>query len=73
MTFYPQPDVLPIEVSMDGENFSNSGHEFGYYDPFIMDVEPRLIGKDGKTTVKVKGFGFVDTSDESELRTKFYN
>jgi len=66
---YPQPDILPLEVTMNGEDYSNDGKTFGFYDPFVLSVEPKLISKSGNTKVTVKGFGFVDTS--KQLKTKF--
>lgn len=54
---------------MNGEDYSNDGKTFGFYDPFVLSVEPKLISKSGQTKVTVKGFGFVDTS--KQLKTKF--
>jgi len=62
MPNYPQPEILPVEVSMNGEDFSNDGIEFGFYDPFVLNVTPKLISKSGSTKVTVNGFGFVDTA-----------
>ena len=64
MPNYPQPDILPLEVSMNGEDFSNDGKEFGFFDPFVFNAKPKLISKSGNTKIKVSGFGFVDTSDD---------
>ncbi len=71
MPNYPQPEILRVEVSMNGVDYSNSKKEFGFYDPFVLNVSPKLIAKDGSTKVKVNGFGFVDTSDNNDLKTKF--
>ena len=71
MPNYPQPDILPLEVSLNGQDFSNDGHEFGFFDPFVFSVSPKLISKSGNTRVRVKGFGFVDTSDDDQLRSRF--
>jgi len=69
MPNYPQPDILTIEVSMNGEDYSNDKKTFGFYDPFVLDVSPKLISKTGSTKITVNGFGFVDTS--KDLKTKF--
>ena len=64
MPAFPMPDLLPVEVSMNDKDYSNSGQEFGFYDPFVIDVTPKLINKAGGSIIKVKGFGFVDTSED---------
>ena len=73
MPNFPKPDLLPVEVSMNGKDYSNSKKEFGFYDPFVVDVNPKLISKSGKTKITVSGLGFVDTTNEKALKTKFYN
>ena len=62
MPNFPQPDILPVEISMNGEDYSNDGKTFGFYDPFVLNVSPKLISKKGTTKINVNGFGFVDTS-----------
>ena len=54
---------------MNGADYSNDKKTFGFYDPFVLDVFPKLISKTGSTKITVNGFGFVDTS--KELKTKF--
>ena len=40
---YTKPDILPVEVSMNGKDFTNDKVSYGFYDAFVIDVEPRLI------------------------------
>jgi hypothetical protein len=41
---FTKPDVLPIEISFNGAaDFTNSNLTYGYFDPFIIRVEPTLI------------------------------
>lgn len=70
---YPQPDVLDVEVSMNGKDYSNNGKQFGYFDPFVLHVEPKLISKTGSTKVEIKGFGFVDSSKVGGLKVLYDN
>ena len=65
---YTKPDVLPVQVTLNGFDYSNDDIKFGFYDPYVIDAEPRLISPDGTTKVTVKGIGFVDTG---ETKTKF--
>ena len=60
-----------MEISLNGEDFSNDGRTFGFYDPFVLNVSPKLISKSGSTKVAVSGFGFVDTTSDNQLKTKF--
>lgn len=65
---YTKPDVLPVQVTLNGIDYSNDDVKFGFYDPYVIDAEPRLIATDGSTRVTVKGIGFVDSG---EAKTKF--
>jgi len=67
---YTKPDILPVDVSMNKKDFTNDHVTYGFYDAFILDVEPRLVSKRGGTKLTVKGFGFVD-SGSSEILSKF--
>lgn len=70
---YPQPNVLDVEISMNGKDYSNNGKQFGYYDPFVLHVEPKLISKTGSTRIEIKGFGFVDSSKVGGLKVLYDN
>lgn len=67
---YTKPDILPVDVSINGRDFTNDHVTYGYYDAFVLDVQPRLISKRGGTKMTVKGFGFVN-SGGSEIAAKF--
>ena len=67
---YTKPDILPVEVTMNGKDFTNDKVSYGFYDAFVLDVQPRLISKRGGTKMTIKGFGFVD-SGNSEISAKF--
>ncbi|CAI2384727.1 unnamed protein product [Moneuplotes crassus] len=70
---YPQPDVLDVEVSMNGKDYSNNKVHFGFYDPFVLRVEPRLVSKSGTTKVEISGFGFVDSTNAGGLKVLYDN
>jgi len=59
---YTKPDVLRVELTLNGQDYTNDGKTYGFFDPYVLDVEPRLISIDGNTVVKVKGFGFVNSN-----------
>jgi len=67
---YTKPDVLRIELTLNGDDYTNDNKTYGYYDPYVIDAYPRLLHVDGSTIVKVYGLGFVDSG---EIKTKFTN
>lgn len=66
---YTKPDVLAVQVTLNGFDYSNDNITFGFYDPYVLDASPRLIATDGSTRVSVKGLGFVNSG---ETKTKFH-
>lgn len=67
---YTKPDVLAVEVTFNGQDYTNDHQTFGYFDPYILDIVPRLMSPAGTTKLKLIGFGFVD-SETSQLKAKF--
>jgi hypothetical protein len=35
---YPQPDVLPIAVSFNKQDFTSDYVTYGFFDPFLLDI-----------------------------------
>lgn len=64
---YLKPDVLRVEITINGKDWTNDGKTYGYFDPFVLRAEPALISVDGTTIVLIKGFGFVNTSSSHSL------
>ena len=60
---YTKPDVLKLEVTVNGESYTSDGNTYGFFDPFVLDAQPRLIATDGSTKVEIKGIGFVDSNE----------
>jgi hypothetical protein len=58
---YTKPDVLNVEVTINGESYTNDNKTYGYFDPFVLDAYPKLLATDGSTKVQIKGIGFVDS------------
>jgi len=58
---YTKPDVLKVEMTINGESYTNDNHTFGFFDPFVLDANPKLLATDGSTHIQIKGLGFVDT------------
>jgi hypothetical protein len=58
---YTKPDVLNVEVTINGESYTSDNKTYGYFDPFVLDVSPKLMAVDGSTLLQIKGLGFVDS------------
>lgn len=58
---YTKPDVLNVEVTINGESYTSDNKTYGYFDPFVLDANPKLLSTDGSTHVQIKGLGFVDS------------
>jgi hypothetical protein len=67
---YSQPDVLPVEITLNGADYTNNGFTYGFYDPFLIKVNPKLLSVQGTTIITLEGFGFVNTTGTS-LKVKF--
>lgn len=46
---YTKPDILQVEVSMNGFDYTNDMVTYGFFDAFVLSVHPRLIVKRGGT------------------------
>jgi hypothetical protein len=46
---YTKPDVLMVEVTVNGESYTSDGQTYGFFDPFVLDATPRLLATDGTT------------------------
>ena len=55
--------MLNVEVTINGESYTNDNKTYGYFDPFVLDASPKLLAVDGSTQVQVKGLGFVDSGE----------
>lgn len=66
---YTRPDVLRVEVTLNGIDYSNDGLTYGYYDPYVISASPRLIAVDGSTEVTLTGMGFVDSGEVKTLHS----
>jgi hypothetical protein len=64
---YTKPDVLRVEVTMNGMDYTSDYKTYGYFDPYVLNAEPRLISVDGTTKVRIKGFGFVNSNETKSL------
>jgi len=67
---YTKPDILRVELTLNGLDYTHDKKNYGFYDPYVIDVQPRLIHIDGSTDVTLKGIGFVDSG---ELKVMFAN
>ena len=62
---YNRPDVVPVEISLDAEYYTSDNKEFGFYDPYVWNVKPRMVSRKGNTTITIHGYGFINTTGKS--------
>jgi hypothetical protein len=58
---------LKVEFTVNGKDWTNDGRTFGFFDPYILRAEPALVSIDGTTKIRLKGFGFVNTTTSKSL------
>lgn len=58
-----------VDVTMNGNDYTNDHVTYGYFDAFVIDVNPKLIPIQGGTNLTMTGFGFVDS--EEGIKSKF--
>lgn len=56
---YTSPEVLTLDVSFNGQEYTNDRVEFGFLDPYILNVKPRLVSSHGTTKLTLKGYGMI--------------
>jgi hypothetical protein len=64
---YTKPQVLNVDLTLNGKDWTNDGLTYGYFDPFIIRAEPALVSIDGTTKIKLIGFGFVNSKTSKSL------
>ena len=56
---YPAPEIFDVDVTFNDHDYTNNGVKFGFHDPFVEDVFPKLISTSGNTKINMVGYGFV--------------
>jgi hypothetical protein len=44
---------------------------YGYFDPFVIGVQPNLISQTKPSNLKLHGFGFINPDNLSDIKVKF--
>jgi hypothetical protein len=44
---YPAPETLNVDISMNGIDFTNDKVTYGFMDPYVLKISPRLISTKG--------------------------
>lgn len=64
---------MKVEFTVNGKDWTNDGKTFGFFDPYILRAEPALVSIDGTTKIRLKGFGFVNTTTAKSLIRSSYS
>lgn len=70
---YPAPETLDVDVSFNGQDYTNDKVKFGFLDPYVTDIQPRLLSTKGTTRLTMYGYGFQKLDDESKSLVVFKN
>lgn len=63
------PESFNVELSFNsGEDYTNNGYSFTFYDPYVLRVEPQMISSKGGTKLKIFGYGFADSGENLKVR-----
>lgn len=64
---YPAPETLTVDVAMNGIEFTNGKITYGFMDPYVLQITPRLFSPKGTTVATLHGYGFSqqDTSKQT--------
>lgn len=60
---YPAPETLKVDISMNGLDFTNNNVTYGFMDPYILNIQPRLFSPKGTTNATLYGYGFVQMEE----------
>ena len=64
------PESYLVELSFNkGDDWTNNGFTYSFYDPYIIRVVPQMITSKGGTNITITGFGFANSGDN--LKVKF--
>ena len=56
-----RPEIVEVEVSLNGIDYTHNEKKYSYYDAFVLDIAPHIGKPGGGTPISVKGYGFADT------------
>lgn len=60
---YPAPETLVVDVSFNGQDYTNDGVTYGFMDPYVLGISPRMVSTSGSTRLTLYGYGFVQMED----------
>jgi hypothetical protein len=63
------PDSFNVELTLNGDFYTNNGKTFTFYEPYVIKVTPQMISSKGNTKIRINGYGFANT--ENNLKVRF--
>ena len=64
---YPAPETLKVDVSFNDHDYTNDNVKFGFLDPYILGISPRLVSVKGGTKLNMTGYGFVQLEESKSM------
>ena len=63
------PESFVVELAFNnGDDYTNNGFTYTFYDPYIIKVVPQMVSSRGGTLVKIKGLGFANSGENLKVR-----
>eukprot|EP00824_Muranothrix_gubernata_P008912 TRINITY_DN2148_c0_g1_i1.p1 TRINITY_DN2148_c0_g1~~TRINITY_DN2148_c0_g1_i1.p1 ORF type:complete len:1639 (+),score=352.12 TRINITY_DN2148_c0_g1_i1:139-5055(+) len=69
---YSKPEVMKVDLTLNDLDYTDSGATYGYFDPYVKKVIPKMVSTEGNTTIRIYGHGFVNTTG-TFLNVKYDN
>jgi hypothetical protein len=54
-------------VTFNDQDYTNDGVKYGFMDPYILGVSPRLVSTKGTTVLSMTGYGLVQMEDSKSV------
>lgn len=58
---------MVVDVSFNGQDYTNDGVTYGFMDPYVLGISPRMISTSGSTHLTLHGYGFVQMDDSMSV------
>jgi len=61
------PESYDVEVTFNGDDYTNNGKNYTFYDPYVLKVVPQMVTSKGGTRLNIFGFGYANSGDNLKV------
>ena len=62
------PESYNLEVSFNGDDYTNNHFNYTFYDPYVLKVVPQMVSSKGGTRLNIYGFGFANSGENLKVK-----